>query len=64
MLLNGREDQINNRAFGGYYSKEKEVLAKKSTNANLCGMIRGGRRRKNTKKTFKRNKKQSRKLKA
>jgi len=64
MLLNGREDQINNRAFGGYYSKEKEVLAKRSTNANLCTMIRGGRRRKNTKKRSKHNKKQSRKLKA
>jgi hypothetical protein len=65
MLLNGREDQINSRAFGGYYSKEKEVLAKRSTNANLCSSItRGGKRRKNTKKITRHNKKQSRKLKA
>lgn len=36
MLLNGAEDEINNKAFGGYYSKEKEVLAKRSDNTNIC----------------------------
>jgi len=36
MLLNGRDNQINTKAFGGYYNKDKEVLAKHSTNAKLC----------------------------
>jgi hypothetical protein len=61
MLLNGREDQINNKAFGGYYSKEREVLAKRS-NYNICS-THGGKRRKRTKKISKRNKKKSYKVK-
>ena len=36
MLLNGAEDEINFKAFGGYYSKEKEVLTKRSDNTNIC----------------------------
>ena len=36
MLLNGRADQINQKAFGGYYNKDKEVLAKRSENRKIC----------------------------
>ena len=37
MLLNGIDAEINKKAFGGYYSKEKEVLAKRADNQNICG---------------------------
>ena len=38
MLLNGQENEINQKAFGGYYatSGEKDVLVKRSENANIC----------------------------
>jgi hypothetical protein len=38
MLLNGQENEINKKAFGGYYatSGEKDVLVKRSENANIC----------------------------
>lgn len=63
MLLNGSAEQINTKAFGGYYSKEKEVLAKRSDNTDVCSAVRGGKRRKKTRKRTKRNKKHSRRLK-
>jgi hypothetical protein len=36
MLLNGSDAEINKKAFGGYYSNEKEILAKRSDNKNIC----------------------------
>jgi len=38
MLLNGKPEQINTKAFGGYYgvSGEKDVLVKHSSNKKIC----------------------------
>jgi hypothetical protein len=56
MLINGSPQQINLKAFGGYVSKNDEIIVKRSENKAICnsGSLTGGKnkrtlKRKNTK---------------
>jgi hypothetical protein len=64
MLLNGRPSEINIKAMGGYYSKEKLVVVKRPDNNNSCQTIevaRGGKRRINKSRRLKKNRNTKRK---
>lgn len=53
MLINGKADQINTKAFGGYFSYAKYFLIKRNENANVCEPKtpkRGGRKTKRKRK--------------
>jgi hypothetical protein len=59
MLLNGNLGEINTKAMGGYYSKEKLVIVKRPDNSNNCQIIpvtRGGKRKINKTKRMGNNK--------
>lgn len=58
MLLKGNPAEINIKAMGGYYSKEKLVIVKRPDNNNNCQPIavtRGGKRRINKTRRVKKN---------
>ena len=64
MLLNGNPSEINIKAMGGYYSKEKLLIVKRPDNNNNCQtipVIRGGK--KNINKTRRLKKKRNTKRK-
>jgi hypothetical protein len=64
MLLNGRPSEINIKAMGGYYSKEKLVIVKRPDNTNNCQIIpvtRGGKRKINKTKRIRKNRNTKRK---
>jgi hypothetical protein len=42
MLIHGKENEINTKAVGGYYSENNLVLVKRKENKNICEPIRGG----------------------
>jgi hypothetical protein len=59
MLINGKNTEINEKAFGGYYSKDIEFIVKRNNNINHCKAeptINGG------KKKSKKSKKSKKKL--
>lgn len=60
MLVNGRPNEINMKAVGGYYSAENLFLVKRQENTNICQLKTGGRRKKSkilTKKNHRRSNK-------
>jgi len=60
MLLKGNPKEINIKAMGGYYSKEKLLIVKRPENLNNCEIIptiKGGKKKNITKKFNKKTKK-------
>ena len=56
MLLNGNPNEINTKAMGGYYSKEKLLIVKHPQNTKNCDIvpeIRGGSKMKRNNRTKK-----------
>jgi hypothetical protein len=40
MLLNGKKEEINEYAFGGYYSKEDDYIVQRNDMNNLCETLK------------------------
>jgi hypothetical protein len=59
MLLNGNPKEINTKAMGGYYSKEKMLIVKRPDNNNNCqpvSVTSGGKKNKNKTRKIKNHK--------